>query len=175
MTIKNRGKKKKWIRNGLISVLLLGLFYWIQANYLIHPVAGTSMEASLQDGDHVLLNKRSPIVRYSVIGFSAHGEDGMFVKRVIGMPGDAVLIEGNRLILSVGDSRFTTRYSFELDSNAAKELYGIKAIPSHSYFVMGDHVSVSKDSRSFGLVKKTEIEGKVQYKISSFTEIKPVN
>lgn len=171
--------KKNMLRKSVILSFIVGalflLFYWIHANYLIHPVAGTSMEVALQNGDHVLMNKRSPIVRYSVIGFSVSGEEGMYVKRVIGMPGDAVLVQGNRLTLSVEDSKFATTYSFELDNQTAKELHGIKSIPAQSYFVMGDHVSVSKDSRFFGFVKETKIEGKVQYKISSLTKITPIN
>ncbi|MDN6003126.1 MAG: signal peptidase I [Enterococcus sp.] len=171
--------KKSIIRRGVIISFLFGivffLFCWIHENYLIHPVAGTSMEVTLKDGDHVFLNKRSPIDRYSIIGFSVSGEEGMFVKRILGMPGDAILIQGNQLTLSVGDSTFKTTYSFELDSQVAKEMHGLKEIPSQSYFVMGDHVSVSKDSRFFGFVEGTEIEGKVQYEISSLTDIHPIN
>lgn len=168
-----------WLKTGIKGVFfitgLLILFSWVHYNYLIHPVAGTSMQESLQDGDRVLLNKRSPIVRYSVIGFSVPEEDGMFVKRVIGLPGDSVLVQGNRLVLSIGDEGFTTTYTFDLEPKVARQLKQDTTIPPQHYFVIGDHTAVSKDSRSFGWVAAETIEGKVQYRVYPFAEFGPIN
>lgn len=133
------------------------------------------MEDALQNGDRVFLNRKSSITRYSVVGFSLSKEEGMFVKRVIGMPGDSIVVQGNRLTLSVGDRSFNTTYSFELTSDVSQEIKDLKKIPPRSYFVIGDNVSVSRDSRSFGLVKRQKIEGKVQYKIYPLSEIRPIN
>ncbi|MBO1306235.1 signal peptidase I [Enterococcus sp. 669A] len=154
---------------------LLILFGWVHRSYLIHPVAGTSMQEALQDGDRILLSKRSPIVRYSVIGFSMPEEDGMFVKRVIGLPGDSVLVQGNRLVLSIGDEGFTTTYTFDLDAKAARQLKKTTTIPEGHYFVIGDHTAVSKDSRTFGWVQAADIEGKVQYRLYPFSAFGPIN
>lgn len=166
---------KQVVKGVFFVAVLLILFSWIHHNYLIHPVAGTSMQESLQDGDRVLLNKRSPIVRYSVIGFSVPEEDGMFVKRVIGLPGDSVLVQGNRLILSIGDEGFTTTYTFDLEPKAARQMKQETTIPSQHYFVIGDHTAVSKDSRSFGWVAAEKVEGKVQYRVYPLSEFGPIN
>lgn len=178
-TLKKFFREKKKRTKLMKLTVLLGIFffsfYWIGKHYLIHPVAGTSMEDSLHDGDKVFLNRTSPIVRYSVIGFSVPGEEGMFVKRVLGVPGDHILIQGNRLILSTGNEEFTTTYRFDLDPNVAQRVKGSKVIPPKMYFVIGDHASVSKDSRSFGWVKKENIEGKVQYKVYPLSKIGPMN
>ncbi|MGG5315048.1 signal peptidase I [Enterococcus sp. AZ072] len=166
---------KVLVKSVLFIAMLVILFSWVHHNYLIHPVAGTSMQESLQDGDRVLLNKRSSIVRYSVIGFSVSEEEGMFVKRVIGLPGDSVLVQGNRLILSIGDEGFTTTYTFDLEPKTARELKKEATIPPHHYFVIGDHTAVSKDSRSFGWVDAEKVEGKVQYRVYPFSEFGPIN
>ena len=180
----NKRREKRNERRTLIQLafkslvtlaVFLSLFSWLHAHYLIHPVAGTSMQEALQDGDRVLLNKKASIVRYSVIGFSVPEESGMFVKRVIGLPGDAILVQGNRLILSIGDEGFTTTYTFDLDEKAAYKLRKETTIPAGSYFVIGDHTAVSKDSRFFGLVNQTDIEGKVQYRVYPFSAFGPIN
>ena len=133
------------------------------------------MQETLQDGDRVVISRKSSIDRYSIIGFSVSGEEGLFVKRIVGIPGDSIMVQGQRLILSLDDSSFRTTYSYELTNEVAEQMGSLKKIPSNAYFVIGDHVSVSKDSRSFGLVRRNTIEGKVQYKIYPFSELNPIN
>ncbi|MEO1769355.1 MULTISPECIES: signal peptidase I [Enterococcus] len=176
---RTRKKKTNPLKEILLAIfsccMVAFVLLWVHTNYLIHPVAGTSMEGSLQDGDYVLVNKKSPISRYSIIGFSMPKESGMFVKRIIGLPGDAMLIQGNRLILSIGDKEFSTTYIFEIDPRVAHQLSGKTTIPKDYYFVLGDHTAVSKDSRSFGLVQLSDIEGKVQYSLYPFYKLRPIN
>ncbi len=92
----------------------------------------------------------------------------MFVKRVVGMPGDAIIIRNNRMVLNIGaPENFETVYTFQINAPVAKELQALTSIPEDSYFVIGDHVDVSKDSRTFGFVKKEQIEGTVQFHLAN--------
>jgi signal peptidase I len=49
----------------------------------------------------------------------------------------------------------------------AEEFQELTEIPKGLYFTIGDHVDVSKDSRTFGFVYKKEIEGTVQFHLPS--------
>ena len=82
-----------------------------------------------------------------------------YIKRVIGLPGEhvqisdgKVYIDGNLLNESYLDESVTTE--------APGGFYDI-IVPQNSLFVMGDHRSVSLDSRSFGCVPYDKIESRV--------------
>lgn len=121
----------------------------------------------------VLVKKRDLINRYDVIAFSIKGEDGKFVKRVIGMPGDTLFIQNDRMILNIGEhGKFETTYTFQLSPAVSEEVQALNKIPKDFYFTIGDHVDVSKDSRTFGFVPKSLIEGKVQFQMPSIIHSK---
>ena len=86
-----------------------------------------------------------------------------------------MLVQGNRLVLSIGDEGFTTTYTFDLEPKIAQQLKKDTTIPLGCYFVIGDHTAVSKDSRSFGWVDAKKVEGKVQYRVYPFSEFGPIN
>lgn len=126
------------------------------------------MKPTLTEKDMVLVKKRDPIRRYDVIAFSVKGEDGKFVKRVIGMPGDTMFIRNDRMVLNIGEhGDFETTYTFQLSPAIAEEFQGLTKIPKGMYFTTGDHIDVSKDSRTFGFAKKNDIEGTVQFHLPS--------
>ncbi|MEO1769651.1 signal peptidase I [Candidatus Enterococcus ferrettii] len=168
-------KKRKLIKVvAMLYLLVVGAtsFFLIDAqlrkHFSIHWVSGTSMEQNLHDGDAVLVRKQRTIRRYEVIVFNVPKEPDMFVKRVVGMPGDTILIKNNRMILNIGEpENFETIYTFQMNPAAAKTMQPLTKIPEDCYFVIGDHVDVSKDSRSFGLVRQTEIEGIVQWQLAA--------
>ena len=77
-------------------------------------------------------------------------EEGMFVKRVIGLPGDSMFVRNGRMVLDIGEQGdFETTNTYQLSPTVADEFQTLNKIPEDVYFVIGDHVDVSKDSRSF--------------------------
>lgn len=124
------------------------------------------MEEKLRNGDHVLVNKRSIIERYDVVGFSLTGEADLYVKRVIGLPGDRVIVSQRMMLISLNEENdFTTTYRVSISKEVAEKWQHLKRIPKDHYFLLGDHLDVSKDSRTFGFVSKNLIEGKVQLRL----------
>lgn len=172
INVHNKRKLMKAV--AILYLLVFGLtgFFLIDAqlrrHFSIHWVSGTSMEQNLHDGDAVLVRKETPIRRYEVIVFSVAKEPDMFVKRVVGMPGDTIMVKNNRMVLNIGEpENFETVYTFQINPSAAKKMQSLTKIPEDCYFVIGDHVDVSKDSRTFGLVKQTEVEGIVQLHLAA--------
>ncbi|MGM0301002.1 signal peptidase I [Enterococcus sp. AZ048] len=156
----------------ILTLLVLGVLFFsgqlVRREYSFHPISGTSMSPSLTEKDMVLVKKRASIRRYDVIAFSVKGESGKFVKRVIGMPGDTMFIRNDRMVLNIGEhGTFETTYTFQLSPAVAEEFQDLAKIPAGLYFTTGDHIDVSKDSRTFGFVQKEEIEGKVQLHLPS--------
>lgn len=136
------------------------MLFILHTNYLIHSVSGSSMEPALQDGDYVVVKRTQEVQRYAMISFSVSKEPGMFVKRIIGLPGDLILVQQRTLILDLArEGTFRSTLRVELSPLVAERLAEETKIPKNCYFVLGDHLTVSKDSRRFGYIKKTQIEG----------------
>jgi signal peptidase I len=148
-----------------LFLLIVGIFFrqTLMQLYRIHPIEGTSMEPALNSGEIVLVSKQTVPQRYSLISFSLEKEQ--FVKRVIGVPGDAFFIQGTRMVFDLdGTGKFLTTYSLDIAERQANEWKNLSAIPEDCYFVLGDHLEVSKDSRVFGWVTSSDIEGTVLLK-----------
>ncbi|WP_137663325.1 signal peptidase I [Enterococcus hulanensis] len=152
----------------LLLLVIIGSSLLVRREYSFHPISGTSMSPALTEKDMVLVKRRGSILRYDVIAFSVKGEEGKFVKRVIGMPGDTLFIRNDRMILNIGEEGdFETTYTFQLSPAVSEGFQELTKIPEGFYFTIGDHIDVSKDSRTFGLVNKNEIEGTVQFHLPS--------
>ena len=152
----------------LVVLAIVGSSLLVRREFSFHPISGTSMSPALTEKDMVLVKKRDKILRYDVIAFSVKGEKGKFVKRVIGMPGDTMFIRNDRMVLNVGEhGDFETTYTFQLSPAVSEEFQALTKIPEGMYFTIGDHIDVSKDSRTFGFVHKKNVEGRVKLHLPS--------
>lgn len=158
--------------------VLIGLILSIVLRLLISPtiVVGQSMEASLHDGDYLIVNKVAyktgePDYGDVVILDSneVQGHD-VFIKRIVGLPGDKIEIKSNKLI----------RNGKVLHENYIKEkMYTADmtiVIPKEEVFVMGDNRNHSMDSRMIGTVNyKKEVIGKAVMRLLPFDQKFKVN
>lgn len=126
-------------------------------------VTGTSMEPTLKEGDIIFLLKTDNFETGDLIGFNYEGK--VLLKRVIGGPGDYIIIdeEGN---VSVNGEQIDEPYVTEKSLGECDLTFPYQ-VPENSWFVLGDHRNVSIDSRStaIGCVRKEQIIGKVIIKI----------
>lgn len=109
-------------------------------------VQGSSMEPSLSEGQRLLVDKltyrwRSP-ERGEIIVFNYPADPRRkFIKRVIGLPGDEVMIVGHRLILN-GEPLSEPYIRGPIFSS-----FGPMTVPDGHVFVLGDNRNNSDDSR----------------------------
>jgi signal peptidase I len=151
----------------LVIALLIKTFLF-QAFY----IPSESMLPTLKVHDRVLVNKLSyklhPVHRSDIVVFTAppHADPGIddLVKRVIGLPGNTV--EGRGGHVYIDNQQLKEPY---LPAGSYTSDFGPKVIPKNSYWVMGDNRGNSKDSRSFGVITKNQIVGRV------FLRIWPIN
>ena len=95
-------KDNKWYFIIVIAIVLFDFFFF---NFVVKPiqVSGPSMNPNLHDKEKVWAFKSSQIKRGSVIVFYAKGTDPeqkdnlIYVKRVIGLPGDKVESKNGKL------------------------------------------------------------------------------
>jgi signal peptidase I len=151
-----------WVRDLMIS---LGISAFIII-FLYQPVKveGTSMMPSLEDQERIFVNKfvyrLEPIERGDVVVFRYPRDPSKsYIKRVIGMEGDRIRIDGGQVY--VNDEALDEDYLPPAYTDARS--YPDTEVPPHCYFVLGDHRSMSNDSRDFGPVNQSYIYGKAVF------------
>jgi signal peptidase I len=151
-----------WLRDLFFSIVI-SLFV-ILFVYQPVKVEGGSMEPGLEDQERIFINKLAyrleAIERGDIVVFRYPRDPRKsFIKRVIALPGDRVeVIDGHVYVNGqpIPEPYVPTEY---LDSKSYPE----RIVPVGSYFVMGDHRSMSNDSRDFGPVPRDYIYGKAVF------------
>ena len=151
-----------WMRDLIIS---LGISAFIIV-FLYQPVKveGTSMMPSLDDQERIFINKFvyriEPIQRGDIVVFRyPRDPQKSFIKRVIGVAGDQVRIDSGHVYVNgnlVDEDYVPQAYADERS-------YPEVVVPPDAYFVLGDHRSLSNDSRDFGPVDASYIYGKAVF------------
>ncbi len=151
-----------WLRDVAVSTVFSVLIIM----FLYQPVRveGTSMMPRLENHDRLFINKfvyhfesihRGDVV---VFHYPLHPATS-YIKRVIALPGDRIQIIDGHVWLNgkqLKEPYVPVRYR---DDGSMASM----VLPKHYYFVMGDHRSISFDSRSFGPVKRSLIYGKAEF------------
>ena len=157
-------KIKLWFGPIIFFVAVVLLIYSVR----VATVTGGSMEPSLHEGSRIVIDKFTPRVlglrRGDVIVFRNPKDAGIIeVKRVIGLPGELVLIEGGTISATPPGGRIQEfpRGTY-VGGNGQVGDFRVQLGPQE-YFVLGDNRSMSTDSRAFGAVRPSYIVGRVIY------------
>jgi len=151
-----------WLRDIVISAAVSVLII----TFLYQPVRveGTSMLPRLEDHDRLFINKFvyrvSSIHRGDVVVFHyPRDPEKSYIKRVIALPGDRIYIDRGRVYLNGRALRESYVPEDYRDTRSMAET----VVPEDTYFMMGDHRSISSDSREFGPVDRDLIYGKAVF------------
>jgi len=151
-----------WMRDLVIS-LAVSAFFII---FLYQPVKveGTSMLPGLEDQERIFVNKFvyrwEPISRGDIVVFRYPRDvSKSYIKRVVAVGGDRVVIDRGRVYVNgfLLDEPYVPQQFHDHRSSA--EI----VVPQDSYFVLGDHRSMSSDSRDFGPVGREYVTGKAVF------------
>lgn len=167
--------KKKIIVEAVVLIAVSALLLFGVPRFLMERVIvdGPSMETTLQDGDNILVEKVSryfgALDRYDVVVFypdeaTKESNGRYYVKRIIGLPGETVRIEGDMIFIN--DEPLTEKYGSSQMGAPGIAKNGV-TLGEDEYFVLGDNRSISKDSRSetVGVVPLSRIGGKMILRI----------
>jgi len=151
-----------WLRDLFVSAAASVLII----TFLYQPVRveGTSMLPRLEDRDRLFINKFvyhvSAIERGDVVVFHyPRDPEKSYIKRVIALPGDRLWIDHGQVWLNGKPLREGYVPEDYRDSRSMGEII----VPEESFFMMGDHRSISSDSREFGPVERSLIYGKAVF------------
>ena len=164
----------------IMFAILMGIYYFVFSFFLSNEtVSGPSMQPTFENGDRLIAVRHFTPKRNDIVILKAPDQKGaLYIKRVIGTPGDMVTSKNDKLYINgkqIAEPYLNNKY--EKQAHRLGELYTSnftlkEKVPKNHYFVMGDHRDVSKDSRYFGFVKRSALIGKVVFRYWPFTQWK---
>ena len=187
-------------RGFILFLLLMFVFRSVIADWNTVPTG--SMKPTIIEGDRILVNKmaydlRIPFTHISLLRLDdpQRGDIAIFdsevsakrlVKRVIGVPGDLVAMQDNRLTINGRQLPYRVKQAAEDYADVIEDLLGTEhdirvyyqpnqgynhfgplAIPEDHYLMLGDNRDHSADSRMIGLVPRAEIVGRSRQVVMS--------
>ena len=160
---------------GIVVILAIMVMIYL---FIMSPqeINGASMEPNFHNAEYILTNKieyklHNPKRGDVVIFKSPRNKDIDYIKRIIGEPGDRVMLKtcsyfvnGTRL-----NEPYLTPNTYSSGGNYLREEYEV-TIPNGQYFVSGDNRGHSSDSREFGPIAKEDFIGKAFFRYWPFSE-----
>ena len=174
--MKHKNVLREWIESIIIAAVLaifLRTFF-----FQIYKIPTTSMVPALMPGDKIFVSKltygpKVPFTELRLPGFrkpkrgdvavfiARHDRNKPYVKRLIGVGGDEVMIKGGNVYVNnevVVDPRIARNYYY--DKGPVLSDSGQVDVPYGQYFFLGDNSISSSDGRVWGFVKEKDIVGK---------------
>lgn len=157
---------------GTVKFVLLffgGVFVVQQLCINVGHVGGVSMYPTLVDGERFLINKFVYLVhppqRNDIVQLIDPSKDGqLLVKRVIGLPGETVIIRDNHVIVQDTAGNEEALEEAYLPEGTLTHIAGDSeefVVGEYEFFLLGDNRSSSKDSRHFGPLHRKYVNGRV--------------
>jgi len=157
------------VRDLVEMIIMAAALYFVVTTAIeaVH-VVGTSMYPSLHDNDLVLAsrldyNVHPPGRGDIVIVKDPYDPAQNFIKRVIGLPGDHVLIRAGHVYLNsvrLEEPYLSSEWRTTTNWPAFPDATDGEVVPPERYFVLGDNRDHSSDSRLFGYIARDQIEGR---------------
>ena len=161
----------------VVVALALALFirFYIAAPYV---VIGASMEPAFENYHYLIIDrltyritgpKRGDIIVLDL----PENTSRALIKRVIGLPGDTVVLEGQKvqIVNAEHPDGFTLDEPYLDPSNLGGASHTRVTLGADQYFVLGDNRRVSADSRVWGMLPKDDIVGRVFLRLYPLNEI----
>lgn len=146
------------------TILFTQIFIGVQ-------VVGTSMEPTLESGDYLFINTAVSPEHGDIVVIEANEKDSVhdetvhkwIIKRVIGLPGDTIKAENGILYRkdAGGSDFYVVEEPYLGEAWAERNTIPETVVEKGEIFVLGDHRSVSLDSRSLGALELSDVMGVV--------------
>lgn len=159
-------------------IVTVGFFFIVIKTFIMQPflVQQQSMQPTIEPYDYIIVDRftyqflREP-TRGEVIVFRSKEDDRYLIKRIIGLPGERILVENNTTTVFNIENKNGMKLNEAYVKNVAVNTKVDKTLGEKEYFVMGDNRPASLDSRMIGAVTREQITGRTFLRLFPFTNI----
>ncbi|NHM30960.1 signal peptidase I [Neobacillus terrae] len=179
----NTNTKKELKSWGKSLFIALGISFVVRT-FLVAPyiVEGASMEPTLHNHDKIFVNKLhlKEDFKRGEIGL-IQGKTENYVKRIIGLPGDTILMKDDQLYVNGNLTEepylsHNRKLTEQMGGGRLTGDFGPVNVPKNEFFVMGDNRLYSMDSRNgLGFIPRDEIVGQSEMVYFPFKNVRKTN
>lgn len=165
----------------LIKVFLISTAIIVPIRYfLVQPffVRGASMEPNFDDGEYLIVDQlsyrlREPQRGEVVVFRFPLRESQFFIKRIVGLPGETVVVENGKVVIQNADhpQGVILDESAYLDDSLRTGGQVQLHLEEDQYFVLGDNRAASSDSRSWGVLPADDLIGRAWIRAFPFNDL----
>ncbi len=156
------------IQFALIALIIVIPVRWFIAQPFI--VSGASMEQTFHSGEYLIVDQLSyhlgePAAGDVVVFRYPKNPSTYFIKRIIGVPGDTVVIDGN--VVTIKNETYPNGLVLDEPyiNSMAPNTFLSETLGDREYFVMGDNRDRSSDSRVWGVLQEENIIGRAYVRL----------
>jgi len=165
----------EFVKVVLVSLaIVLPIRFFVAQPFIVN---GASMEPTFQDGEYLIVDELSYLLRFpergevTVFRYPQNPSD-FFIKRIIGLPGETVIIKDGSIIIQNatypdGIILEESYISSSLETTPDKHV----ALGPGEYFVLGDNRHKSYDSRQWGVLDEQFLVGRTFLRLWPITEV----
>lgn len=164
-----------WEVAELIFIAFVAVF--VIRNFLVQPflVSGASMAPTYEHGDYLLIDEltyrvRAPVRGEVVVFRYPKDESIFFIKRIVGLPGERVIIREGRVWVLRDGERMELDEPYLIGTSRTLGSFDA-ALGADEYFVLGDNRPNSFDSRTWGSVPRKDIIGIARLRLYPFDKV----
>lgn len=172
-------EKKEGVFTEIVRFSLIALLIVLPVRlFIAQPfiVSGASMETTFHTGEYLIVDQLTYHLeepkRGDVIVFRYPKDPSkFFIKRIIGMPGDTLKIDGNIVTITNAAHPEGTVLDETYINDMKPTTNLTETLGADEYFVMGDNRNASSDSRAWGVLQRDKIVGRAFLRLFPFTNI----
>lgn len=171
-------KKQMHPLTEIIQFALIALIIVIPVRmFIAQPfiVSGASMENTFHTGEYLIVDQVSyrlhePEPGDVIVFRYPRNPSTFFIKRIIGVPGDTISIDGN--VVTITNEKHPNGYVLDESyvAEMAPNTFLSEELGEREYFVMGDNRDKSSDSRTWGILQRENIIGEAFLRLFPFNE-----
>lgn len=162
----------KWVDTlQFFMVCLLIVLHVITFYVFTAEVFQSSMYPTLTEHDRLIVyqfdyqpKRRDIVVIFMDETYYTQVDNAHYVKRVVGLPGDTIVLNAQNQLLINGELVQQVPAGYAASVSDLISTLSDSKIPDGFYFVLGDHVANSQDSRTLGLIREADIKAKVIFR-----------
>ncbi len=176
-TIQNPPAKSNVIKETIIyaivaAAIVFPIRFWIAQPFVVN---GPSMDSTFHDGEYLIVDQISyrfnEPERGDVLIFKyPENPSKYFIKRLIGLPGETVVVRNDVVTIINKDHPEGVTLS-EPYINSKSFITKTLTLGPEEYFVMGDNRGVSSDSRVWGALPREDLVGRPIARLLPLTEV----